>query len=284
MPSALASSAAAWRDSLGVAITRKLLRAKRRSPGFGVSRVPASSAVFTISGTVMEYLASTSSASWHDVASSTVGPLAMTDTSSPGTSLMAIVTTCAGQQAAASWPPLMRDRCLRTQFISRMSAPHSSSALLMRCLPARSRPATGSESKAEPPPDIKHTTRSSFVRPTVRPWMRCAAFRLASSGTGWAASTISMRMDRPAGRGGVCPYRVTTRPLTGASAGHAASNACAMAPAALPAPTTRVFPFGTGGRCAASVSDGKALRTATQYRCSSRARGSSAGFMWGGPC
>ena len=40
--------------------------------------------------------------------------------SSPGTSLIVSVTTFAGPQAAASRPPLMRDRCLRTQFISPM--------------------------------------------------------------------------------------------------------------------------------------------------------------------
>jgi hypothetical protein len=60
------------------------------------------------------------SASAQVVASGTVGPLAMTDGSSPGTSLMVSVTTRAGAQAAARRPPLMRDRCLRTQFISPM--------------------------------------------------------------------------------------------------------------------------------------------------------------------
>ena len=42
----------------------------------------------------------------------------MTEGSSPGTSEMTKVTTRAGAAAAASRPPLMAERCLRTQFIS----------------------------------------------------------------------------------------------------------------------------------------------------------------------
>ena len=84
------------------------------------------------------------------VASGTVGPLAMIDGSSPGTSLMVSVTTCAGAQAAASRPPLMRDRCLRTQFISVMLAPESSSSRLMRCFSCSPRPSAGKVSSAEP--------------------------------------------------------------------------------------------------------------------------------------
>ena len=66
------------------------------------------------------------SASAQVVASGTVGPLAMMLGSSPGTSLIVSVTTRAGAQAAASRPPLMRERCLRTQFISEMLAPLAS--------------------------------------------------------------------------------------------------------------------------------------------------------------
>jgi hypothetical protein len=95
------------------------------------------------------------------VASGTVGPLAMTEGSSPGTSLMVSVTTRAGAQAAASRPPLMRDRCLRTQFISTMLAPEFSRSRLMRCLSSSVRPSAGSVSRAEPPPEMRHSTRSS---------------------------------------------------------------------------------------------------------------------------
>ena len=57
------------------------------------------------------------------VGSGTVGPDAMAEGSSPGTSEISSVTTLAGAAAAASRPPLMADKCLRTQFISSMRAP-----------------------------------------------------------------------------------------------------------------------------------------------------------------
>ncbi len=64
----------------------------------------------------------------------------MTQGSSPGTSEISNATTRAGAAAAASLPPLIAERCLRTQFISEMVAPLFSSALLMPCLSARVTP------------------------------------------------------------------------------------------------------------------------------------------------
>ena len=61
------------------------------------------------------------------VGSGTVGPLPITAGSSPGTSLIASVTTRAGAAAAASRPPLMADKCFRTTFISVILAPHANS-------------------------------------------------------------------------------------------------------------------------------------------------------------
>ena len=52
------------------------------------------------------------------VGSGTVGPDAITDGSSPGTSEIISETTGAGAAAIASLPPLIADRCLRTVFIS----------------------------------------------------------------------------------------------------------------------------------------------------------------------
>ena len=57
------------------------------------------------------------------VGSGTVGPDAIAPTSSPGTSEITNVATGFGCATAASRPPFKRDRCLRTQLISRMSAP-----------------------------------------------------------------------------------------------------------------------------------------------------------------
>ena len=68
------------------------------------------------------------------VGSGTVGPLAITAGSSPGTSEISSETVRAGKAAAASRPPLMRERCLRTQFISSIEAPERSSALLIALL------------------------------------------------------------------------------------------------------------------------------------------------------
>ena len=58
----------------------------------------------------------------------------MTAGASPGTSLTSSVTTRAGAHAAARRPPLIADRCLRTQFISSIAAPLFSSALVDRLL------------------------------------------------------------------------------------------------------------------------------------------------------
>ena len=97
--------------------------------------------------------------------SGTVGPEAITAGSSPGTSLIASVTTRAGRAAAASRPPLIAERCLRTQFISVMFAPDASSARLIACLSASVRPAAGAAHNADPPPDISASTRSSGPKP-----------------------------------------------------------------------------------------------------------------------
>src|SRR5690606_21376427 len=53
--------------------------------------------------------------------------------------------------------------------------------------------------------------------------------------------------------------------------------ACAMAPPALPAPSTSVRPLGGAGRCAPRVCSGWARCTATRYRCSRKAWGSCRG-------
>jgi hypothetical protein len=130
------------------------------------------------------------------LASGSVGPLAMTPGSSPGTSEISSVTTRAGCAIAASRPPLMALRCLRTVFISSMAAPLRSSAWLMACLSPSVRPGAGIVSSEEPPPETSAITRSSAVRPCTRPAMRRVAARPASSGTGCAASTTSMRPGR----------------------------------------------------------------------------------------
>ena len=55
----------------------------------------------------------------------------------------------AGQQALPRRPPLIAERCLRTQFISPMVAPDLSRALLIDCLSARVMPAAGRAGRAD---------------------------------------------------------------------------------------------------------------------------------------
>ena len=167
------------------------LPARRGSPGFGVSSLAASLAA-TAGGGVMAYLAKTARASAKVVGSATVGPEPMTEGSSPGTSEMTKVTTRAGAAAAASLPPLMAERCLRTQFISVIVAPDLSSARLTCCLSAKVRPGAASASSAEAPPEIRQSTRSSAVSPPTAARMRAAAAAPAASGTGWEASMTSI--------------------------------------------------------------------------------------------
>ena len=114
--------------------------------------------------------------------SGVVGPEAITDGSSPGTSEMIKDTILAGAAATASRPPLIADRCLRTQLISLMLAPLLSSALFKACLSSSVIPGAGRESKAEPPPDIRQSARSSGPRPLTR--SRILLRRLLPCGVG----------------------------------------------------------------------------------------------------
>ena len=149
----------------------------------------------------MLYFSSTASASAQVVASGSVGPEAITDGSSPGTSEMSRVSMRAGRQASARRPPLIAERCFRTQLISPIVAPEFSSSRDSARLSSSVMPSPGSASGAEPPPEIRQRTRSSAVRPaTVSVSRRRAASRPAASGTGCAASTISMCLQ-----GTACP-------------------------------------------------------------------------------
>ena len=55
----------------------------------------------------------------------------------------------------------MRDRCLRTAFISLIDAPDASSARVTACFSASERPAAGAIQLADAPPEISAKTRSS---------------------------------------------------------------------------------------------------------------------------
>ena len=171
------------------------MRGRRASPGFSVSPSPLSSSASARGGISRPWRRRILSASAQVLGSGTVGPEAMSMGSSPGTSDSSRFTTRAGWHAAASRPPLMADRCRRTQFISLMLAPLASRARLSACLSPSVSPGSASGSSDEPPPEIRHSTRSSCVSPRTRSSIRRAAVSPAASGTGWAASTISMRLQ-----------------------------------------------------------------------------------------
>mmetsp|Transcript_13307 Transcript_13307/g.31649 ORF Transcript_13307/g.31649 Transcript_13307/m.31649 type:complete len:236 (-) Transcript_13307:309-1016(-) len=132
----------------------------RSSPSLGVSLTPALPAAPRLRWSTTEggreeraeRESITASASWYEEVSHTVGPEAMTSSGSPTTSDSTSPTTVAGYAAAASCPPLTSDRCLRTVFSCCIEAPARTSALVAASLSASEIPATGSVSKAEPPP------------------------------------------------------------------------------------------------------------------------------------
>ena len=159
----------------------------------------------------MRYFASTARASAKLVGSGTVGPEAITAGSSPGTSEIARVRIRAGAAAAASRPPLIAERCLRTVLISPIVAPQRSSARVTACLSARVRPGAGKGQQGRAA--ARDQADQLVVGPEpARQRRGCAAppASPAGSGTGWLASTISMRSQATA-----WPWRVTTRPSSG---------------------------------------------------------------------
>ena len=143
------------------------------------------------------------------VGSGTVGPDAIADGSSCGTSEIASVTISARWPARASLPPLIRDRCLRTTFISPIGAPERSSARLTCCFCAKLTPSAGAIQFAEPPPEISTSNRSSAVASAASRSVSSAAFSPASSGTGWPASTTLIRRV-----GTPWPWRVVAMPTS----------------------------------------------------------------------
>ena len=84
-------------------------------------------------------------ASAHVVWSGTVGPLAITSSGLPITSLNASVISVAGATARASCPPFTALMCLRRQFTSLMVAPLASSASVIPWMSSSVSPAAGSD-------------------------------------------------------------------------------------------------------------------------------------------
>ena len=92
------------------------------------------------------------------VVSGTAGPEAMVDKSFPTTSEMTRQAMVAGKMAAASRPPLNRDKCFLMVFISWILAPHFKSVSVVCCLSARVIVSAGMGVRADPPPEIRLIT------------------------------------------------------------------------------------------------------------------------------
>ena len=216
------------------------------------------------------------SASSRVAALGTLGPEATTATSSPGMSETTKVTTRAGCATAARRPPLTCDRCFLTAFISRIEAPQARSCRFTARFSSGEIPSGGSESSAEPPPEISATTRSSAPAPSASASIRRAAAKLASSGTGCAASTTGTAVVSTRS-----PCFTTTSPssIRLPAASQAASKACAMTPEPLPAPSTMVRPRGGSGRFAAMPGAGSAAATAARYSRSKSSRSPAASML-----
>ena len=119
-------------------------------------------------GIGMSWAAMAAMASARPLGQGTVGPEATCAGSSPGTSDTISDTTRAGAAAAARRPPFTAETCLRMAFIAEIGAPDDSNAVFSACSSSGLRPSGGAASRAEPPPVISATTRSSSVSPASR--------------------------------------------------------------------------------------------------------------------
>ena len=210
--------------------------------------------VFRPAGSVSpSYRRSTASAAPGSNAAPVIGPDPITDgSSSLGTQTSEIASVIdrpasaeatPGRPRAASCPPLIPDRCRRTRFISSIDAPAPRSADVARALSSIVRPAAGTASIADAPPERHTTSRSRFrAASSASESAALPAASLCAVGTGWPASNArhcrpnaaaTSSRDRPV----VMMPAVTRSPNT-------AMTASAMPHAALPAATTRAV---TGG-------------------------------------
>ena len=197
-PAARTVLSTARNASSGRAISLNSVAPKIGSVGLGVSLSGLDSTRITDAGTSMPNRCTTARASDSVEGSPTVGPEPITAGWSPGTSEIASVTTRAGCARVASRPPLMRERCFRTVFISVMLAPERSSARVMSCFSSSVIPAAGAIQLADAPPESSTSTRSSTSATSANSSARSAAARPAASGIGCPDSIIdTLRVGRP---------------------------------------------------------------------------------------
>ncbi len=117
-----------------------------------------------------------------------VGPEPITDGSSgigPCTSEMAKVNVRA--EAAASCPPLICERCLRTQLSPSIATPARISVRLASTFSPSVTPGTGAASSADAPPDSNTISAASSATALASSSARIAAATLAGFAAGWPA-------------------------------------------------------------------------------------------------
>ena len=230
---------AASSEAFGFAMISNRARANAASPGLQLSLAGSSSARLTASSTVRSYFATSARASASVVGSGTVGPDAIADGSSCGTSEIASVTISAARwPARASRPPLIRDRCLRTMFISPIGAPERSSARFTCCFCANETPSAGAIQFAEPPPDNSTSNRSSAVASGGEAQRLVGGFQPGFVGHGMAG------LDHPDP-----PRRHAVAVARGGKAGQ---------PRGIQPQRIEIMPFGRGGHRGRALSGGKA--------------------------
>ena len=154
---------------------------------FGVS---IASWFFISSFNFSPYFSTIEKASSEVEASAQAGPEAMESGLSPRMSLKAMQYTFAGEQISANLPPFTPERCLRTVFISTISAPHFSIWSVISRKSANVRAPAGFSNKAEPPPETRKNTVSFSFRSEMASMIFSVPRIVFSSGRGCPASRM----------------------------------------------------------------------------------------------
>ena len=183
--------------------------------------------------------------------SGTVGPEPMTlGSSSIGATTSEIASVSVRPaHAAARRPPLMPDRCLRTQLSSSMARPSCMSARVICCFSANVTPGTGRHSSAEAPPDSSTMSRPSAGTPLQRRATHQPRPRSRRWASGVRRCTTRHRRARGARRGSRRRSRARATPARAHTTARAwrptpcrRRSACRAAP---PRPA-RAYPAGRG--------------------------------------
>ena len=106
------------------------------------------------------YFSAIRAASSHVELSGYAGPEAIISSGSPRISESTMAKTLAGLASSANLPPFTPDRRLRMVFISTMSAPQARSCFVTSAISSSG--ISGHSKSAEPPPETRKSTVSSF--------------------------------------------------------------------------------------------------------------------------